>query len=169
MLSAAIDFQGGKAARPYVEKAAAQFTTVVDTENLLSSHFGFRAIPNMVFIDEAGIIRFIKFTGFDIRHETDRAFVTRFIESPNVEHLARDSEQGTGFDDPIALVHFQTGMASYRRGDTSAALDVWREAVAMEPENWIIRKQIWAIAHPERFYAGDVDFDWQKDQIAEGQ
>ena len=47
-------------------------------------------------------------------------------------------------------------------------LDAWREAVAIEPENWIIRKQIWAIEHPERFYAGEVDFDWQAAQIAEG-
>jgi len=47
-------------------------------------------------------------------------------------------------------------------------MDAWREAVAIEPENWIIRKQIWAIEHPERFYAGEVDFDWQAAQITEG-
>ena len=141
---------------------------MVDTENLLSAYFGFRVIPNMVFVDESGIIRYIKFAGFDIRHATDRTFVEGFIQSPNIEDLARATEQGTGFDDPMALVHFQAGMVCYRRGETKEAMDAWREAVAIEPENWIIRKQIWAIEHPERFYAGEVDFDWQAAQIAEG-
>lgn len=168
MLSAAIDFQGGKAVRPYTDKAAAQFTTVVDTENLLSVHFGFRIIPNMVFVDEAGIIRYIKFAGFDIRNETDRAFVERFIESPSVDDFAAASEAGNGFDDPAALIHFQDGLAAYKRGETTQAMTAWREAVVLEPENWIIRKQIWAIENPDRFYAGDVDFAWQKEQIADG-
>ena len=45
-------------------------------------------------------------------------------------------------------------------------MEQWREAAALEPTNWIIRKQIWAVEHPERFYDGAVDFDWQKEQIA---
>jgi hypothetical protein len=31
-----------------------------------------------------------------------------------------------------------------------------------------MRKQLWAIEHPDRFYDGDVDYDWQKVQVKEG-
>ena len=29
----------------------------------------------------------------------------------------------------------------------------------------MIRKQIWAVEHPERFYPA-IDWDWQKEQLA---
>jgi len=35
----------------------------------------------------------------------------------------------------------------------------------MDPKNFIVRKQIWAIVHPDKFYSGDVDFDWQQIQM----
>lgn len=31
---------------------------------------------------------------------------------------------------------------------------------------WLIRKQLWAIETPEAFYEGNVDFEWQKEQMA---
>ena len=37
----------------------------------------------------------------------------------------------------------------------------------LDPENWRIRKQIWAIEHPDKFYTGDSpDFGWQKEELA---
>ena len=38
----------------------------------------------------------------------------------------------------------------------------------LEPDNYIIRKQIWAVQNPDRFYSGDVDYAWQKEQMAQG-
>jgi len=29
---------------------------------------------------------------------------------------------------------------------------------------WTLRKQYWALAHPEHFYAGPIDLAWQKAQ-----
>ena len=53
-------------ARPFVESAGATFPTVVDRNNLLSRIYGFKAIPNALFIDEAGSIQYLKYSGFDI-------------------------------------------------------------------------------------------------------
>ena len=36
----------------------------------------------------------------------------------------------------------------------------------MDPQNWLIRKQLWAIETPEVSYEGDVDYGWQKEQIS---
>ena len=65
-MSVAVDFQGAAKARPFVEMAKASYPNVVDTDNELGLLFGFKAVPNAVFIDEAGIIRYTKFGGFDI-------------------------------------------------------------------------------------------------------
>ena len=62
----AIDAQGAEMARPFVESAGATFPTVVDRNNLLSRNYGFKAIPNALFIDEGGNIRYLKYSGFDI-------------------------------------------------------------------------------------------------------
>ena len=44
----------------------------------------------------------------------------------------------------------------------------WKKGRDLEPDNWVVRKQIWAVEHPERFYDGDVDSAWQKEQIQQG-
>ncbi len=47
----------------------------------------------------------------------------------------------------------------------SEAAGALRKARELEPDNWLIRKQIWAIEHPEHFYEGPVDFAWQRQQL----
>jgi len=56
--------------------------------------------------------------------------------------------------------------AAYLTAERPAqAADALRAALKIDPENWIVHKQIWAIEHPERFYGGDVDFSWQREQL----
>ena len=43
------------------------------------------------------------------------------------------------------------------------ALARWREDVVMEPDSYIILKQVWAVRNPEKFYDGDVNYDWQRE------
>lgn len=167
MISVAIDFQGVDKARPFVEQAGATFPTVIDAENQLGLLFGFKAIPNAIFVDEVGIIRYTQFSGFDIRQPQYRQLTEGFATSPDLTALAAETRAGSGFESDAASNHFRRGLAYYRSGDTQAALHEWRAGAALEPDNWIFRKQVWAIEHPERFYAGDVDFDWQKEQIAQ--
>ena len=39
-------------------------------------------------------------------------------------------------------------------------------ALRIEPNNFIIRKQIWRIEYPEKFYPV-IDYDWQKVKLAQ--
>ena len=64
--------------------------------------------------------------------------------------------------------HFQRGLKLYRAGDIEGAKSVWREGSAIDPGHWNMRKQLWAIEHPERFYDGAVDYGWQKEQVEAG-
>jgi hypothetical protein len=44
------------------------------------------------------------------------------------------------------------------------ALATWREALSADPDNFLVRSQIWVAEHPERFYPA-VDRAWQELQL----
>ncbi len=64
-----------------------------------------------------------------------------------------------------AMARFQLGLVLLETGKKQEAMDEWRKALALDPQNWIIHKQIWAVEHPDKFYNGDVDYGWQKTQL----
>jgi tetratricopeptide (TPR) repeat protein len=63
---------------------------------------------------------------------------------------------------------FRIGRTLLRQDREKQALVELKKAWELDKGNWIIRKQIWAIEHPEKFYDGKVDYDWQKVQIEQG-
>nr|HMN31080.1 tetratricopeptide repeat protein [Caldilineaceae bacterium] len=107
------------------------------------------------------------FGGFDIRKNEHRQLAERFAASPDLTSLGLDSQAITASGNAEAGAHFQAGLAHYQAGDVQAALSAWRKGVELDPTNWIIRKQVWAIENPEHFYAGEVDYEWQRKQIAQ--
>jgi hypothetical protein len=165
VLAVAIDFQGAELPRRYVEQANSTYANAVDTENLLGLHFGFRAVPNAVFVNEAGIIQYAQFGGFDIRQPADRQRAEQFAAAEQVLPTPK-APVGGGLGSDEARTHFNNGLTLWHRGERDQALAEWRKGLAYEPDKWIIRKQIWAIEHPDKFYRGEVDFAWQREQIA---
>ena len=59
----AVDAQGPDKVQPYLDLAGATFVTLIDEPNLLSSIFGFKAVPNGLLIDEYGILNYQKYGG----------------------------------------------------------------------------------------------------------
>ena len=64
-----------------------------------------------------------------------------------------------------ATARFQLGLVLLEVGKEQEAMAEWRKALALDPQNWIIHKQIWAVEHPDKFYKGAVDYTWQKVQL----
>ena len=122
VLAVAIDVQGSAKVRPYVEQAGATYLNAVDTENRLSLIFGFKAVPNVILVDDAGIIRYTRFGGFDIRNADHRRLAEHFVSSPDWAELERQAEGANGFRSAEALEKFQDGLAFYRQGHVQAAL-----------------------------------------------
>lgn len=177
ILSVAVDLQGPEKARPFHEAAGARFTTVVDETNRLSELFGFKAVPNGLLIDEEGRLVYKRFSGFDIRKPETAEIVKMFLarnDSPDDLLPGRpvaENATGSAVRDGIPVVsmgHFRKGLALLKAGDREGAAAVWREGIAAEPDNWLMRKQLWALEHPDKFYAGTIDFAWQKLQIEAG-
>jgi len=63
---------------------------------------------------------------------------------------------------------FRIGRTMLKQGKKDEALVELKKAMKLDKNNWIIRKQIWAIENPEKFYEGKVDYGWQKLQIEQG-
>lgn len=144
-----------------MEAAATEFKTVLDQKNVLGKLFGYRAIPNGVFIDEAGVLRYRRFSGFDIKNPDMAADVMAFASGADEVKLdASDTQTSSDY--------FGRGLTLYEAGDIEGAKQVWREGIEVEPDHWNMRKQLWAIENPERFYDGKVDYAWQKEQVELG-
>jgi thioredoxin-like negative regulator of GroEL len=66
-----------------------------------------------------------------------------------------------------ASIPFTHGLVLLRQGKTNDALVKLTQARDLDSGNWRIRKQIWALEHPEKFYGTNgIDWNWQKEQIA---
>ena len=140
---------------------------MVDEDNLLGELYGFKAIPNGLLIDEAGVLRHKIISAFDINLPDTADFLEQWLTSPSKD-LERKEFVGEDVEEPgssIALSHFRRGVALKRLDEAVAE---WQKAVVLEPDNYLIRKQVWAAEHPEKFYSGDVDYDWQGEQLKAG-
>lgn len=71
-------------------------------------------------------------------------------------------------DKKSAEVLFRWGHYLYLQKSTKEAEGKWLQAAGLEPRNWIVRKQIWAIRYPKRFYPR-IDLAWQQLQIQRGE
>ena len=165
-----MDAQGPSKARPYVEQANTTYTNVIDEDNHLGKLFGFKAIPNGLLIDEKGILKYMQFGGFDIQKPQTAEIVHEWAKPTFSSDASTLSPDHLGMDDHLkAIALFQQGTFEFRNGDTAAALGKWKNALALAPDNLVIRKQIWAVENPDKFYSGhDVDYNWQREQFEKG-
>jgi tetratricopeptide (TPR) repeat protein len=206
-LSVAVDTDVERV-RPFAEGLG--FPTAVDRSNVLGRLFDFDVVPNGLFLDEDGVLRFLHVGGFDVRRpevtaqiealvradfgaNTTPAHVqqealelevlrTELVENPDDAGLnfalgdallregrAADAEaafrRATKLDPRDSSAHFGLGTALMQQGQQGAALEAWRVALAHDPANFTIRKQIWRLEHPERFYP-EIDLAWQQEQLA---
>jgi len=66
-----------------------------------------------------------------------------------------------------AAIPFTHGLILLRQGKKPEALTMFTRARDLDPSNWRIRKQIWALENPDKFYSGPgIDWKWQKEQRA---
>ncbi len=153
------DAGGPDRARRYARAAEATYPVLVDAEGLLATLYGFRAVPNGWVIDADGVIRFRHIGGFDIRKSEavdaiEAVLTGAATSSPSVQPGPHEK----------AMRAFQQGVRLLRRGKPREAVDAWVRAAEADPENRLVRKQLWYLLHPDRFVP-QVDFAWQKAQM----
>ncbi len=162
-----MDAQGAEAARPWAEPVAGSFPTVVDSENRLAQLYGYKLIPNGVFLDEEGIVRYRKFGGFSIDNAGDVAAIQCLIDG-ETEQIEAESRAApyhlAATERELVEARLRLGAELFRRGARDEAVAEWKRALRLDPENLTIRKQLWMAEHPEKFHP-TIDFAWQQEQL----
>jgi len=167
-VSVAVDAQGAAAVRPWTEQAGATFPTVVDRDSALAALYDYKLVPNGIFLDAAGLIRYRKFGGFNAENAADVAAIQRLIDGEVVQIDSDQAEAAYQLGEAErALVdaRMRLGAEYFGRGAHSQAIAEWQQALRLDPENLTIRKQIWMATYPEKFHP-TIDFDWQRGQLA---
>lgn len=169
----AADLDGAAVVRPWTELAGATYPTVVDGDNVLGRLLNYRIVPNGLFVDEDGVLQ-----GKWIRFYHDDSECVAAVDQFRAGTLApfeREPEArlpGAGGLTPVERELYETrvrlGTALAALGRRAEAADEWYRAVLMDPENFVLRKQVWRLRYPERF-GQTIDFEWQKEQLVREQ
>ncbi|TWT27184.1 thioredoxin family protein [Planomicrobium sp. CPCC 101110] len=164
ILSVAADGQGPEVVKPYTEGTT--FKTVVDENNVLINLFGFKMVPNGIFLDEEGTIRMIK-EGFKLDHPENIKAVEQLIrkEVEKVEFGGDSPKSGQpDLQQQLAQTKYKLGMEYAKQGRNDEALKELDDACLLDPDNFTIRKQRWYIRFPEKF-SPEIEFEWQQGQL----
>lgn len=67
-----------------------------------------------------------------------------------------------------AAAHFELGQHLHRSGHPQDAVPHFREAHALQPDNWTYRRQAWSLVHPLQAPSEEYEGDWLSDVRAIG-
>ena len=169
MVVIAQDAQGTEVARPWVEKAGGTYRALLDQRNQIGNAYNLKFVPVGILVDGEG--RLVRPVGsVNIDDETFYEELKEWAETgviPAAWHAGESAEVRplTGGEQE-ADARFQLAIVLLDQGKREAAIAELKEAFKLDPKNWLIRKQLWAIETPEAFYEGDVDYGWQKEQMS---
>ena len=154
--------------RPWHAAANADFVTLVDSQNIFGTRYNLKAIPYGVMIDETGRLVKPPFN-VNVKDQKTLAMLEKWLLDPDYNAMLLDgikpSNEPPAKTNAEAAARFQLGLVLLEEGKKEEAMTEWRKALALDPKNWIIHKQIWAVEHPDKFYENGVDYGWQKAQL----
>ncbi len=131
----------------------------------------YNAIPNGIFLDEEGIVRYICLAGFSVDNDEHFRAVRRLIDG-EIEQIDEDAGSDSTSNDvlrrELSDTKFALAVQYLSQNRTDDALAELQSALELNPNNFVIRKQIWAIKFPEKFHP-TIDRTWQKEQLAKEQ
>jgi hypothetical protein len=159
MLAVAQDVAGESRVAPVIRERAVSFPVLVDRSSALGRALGFRIVPSGAFFGSNGDVLYRHVDDFDIGDPRVRMNLDAFLDGRQVE--SPDTSERMN---PAALELFARGVALYSEGAKESAVSLWRRALEIDPDNFVIRSQIWVVEHPEHFYPV-VDRDWQAVQL----
>ena len=136
---------------------------MVDSQGKLAADFRFNYVPLTLLVDEEGRLGRGP-TGTNIDKESDWEEIAGWLRTGSIDTPPKPT-QAAGFTAPEAKLRFEAAAVALSKQETNAALALLESALRLDSGNWLIRKQIWSIKNPDRFYGGPIDFDWQKQQL----
>ncbi len=158
MVGVAQDAQGAERVAPIVRERGSTFPVLVDRTGELARALSLRLVPAGALVED-GVVRLAQREGFELGDPRLVANLEAFLAGRPVEAV-----DDAAPIDPKALEKFGEGVHAHAAGERGRAVELWREALELDPANFLIRSQLWLEEHPGRF-GTDIDLDWQALQL----
>ena len=156
-------------ARTWVEKAGATYRALLDQHNQIGKAYNLKYVPVGIALGEDG--RLARPVGsVNIDDAAFRAELAAWATSGAIP-ANWQALPGGGRPQPLSVAEreadarLQLAIVLLEREARAEAVAELKKAVRLDPQNWLIRKQLWALETPEAFYSGEVDYSWQKAQM----
>ena len=160
VVGVSVGVEGATRAAPFVEDAGAKFDVLLDETFLLGDVFGFATLRNVALVDERGVVQWLQAGGFDLRDTEAQELIEAWAGDPS--SLPSSS---TPIESGATVVRaLREGSAAWHAGDRDGARAAWRAALQADPDNPLLRDQVWSVEHPDRYFSGPVDKEWQSDR-----
>lgn len=169
MVVIAQDAQGAEVAKPWVEKAGATYRALLDQNNFIGKAYNLKYVPVGIFLDEDGklarAVGSVNIDNDDFQAELTEWVTSGAIPKAWIEADKQSAPKALTAEEKEADARFQLAIVLLENNKKEDAIAELKKAFALDPQNWLIRKQLWAIETPEAFYEGNVDYGWQKAQM----
>ncbi|MCW2622241.1 MAG: hypothetical protein JWL64_1843 [Frankiales bacterium] len=97
-----------------------------------------------------------------VRHGADSRYAL-------AEHEVVERSAPRSLDQSLAAARFELGEHRHRSGDHDAAVEHWREAHRLQPDNWTYKRQAWNLEAPDSVRTVDrYGSGWLDDVKAQG-
>ena len=163
------DLQGAEVAKPWVEKAGGTYRALLDQHNAVGKAYNLKYVPVGIVVDEEGrlakAVSNVNIDDDDFAGKLAEWVETGAMPQEWVQNDRQDEPRQLSADEVEADARFQLARVLLQKGEKAEAIAELKRAVQLAPQNWLIRKQLWAIEAPEAFYEGNVDYTWQKAQM----
>ena len=158
VISIACDVTGPEHPMRYLRKAKATFEMWIDATCAISRRWGLKRVSVPILLDEEGCL-------LKVGEKLDEAFLAeaeKLLAQPPARRGAPEPKVDTQNTQVEILMQSCTNLLSRKRVDD--AVGALKKALALDPENRIIPKQVWVLRNPEKFYSGAIDKEWQAAQ-----
>lgn len=164
----ACDVKGREAAEQWIAAASPTHPSLIDAQFVVAGLYNTRNVPAVFWIDESGqIVRgndpiyalpLNRETGErtpngryldGVRDWVVNGAASRFVTEPD-ETAKRIGMPDA--DNAQASTHFRLGVYLQEQGRTAEAIEEFKRAHALKPDNWNYKRQAWALADLEQDY-----------------
>ena len=163
ILSVSADIRGAGVVKPYAEQFS--FSTIVDRRNVFGDTFGFKLVPNGIFVDENRVIRMIK-QNISVENIEHIRFIEKLLfgEIEKAEFPEEQYNSLSKFEKELVQVKMKSAIEYIKQDNKEQALIQLDEAQLHAPDDFVIRKQRWILRYPEKFEP-TIDYHWQNKQL----
>lgn len=159
-IAVAVDARGPEVVKPWIE--AVGFPVLVDRQNALGGHLGAQMVPNGLLVGEFGQIEWYRHGGFSVDRAKDTEAISTWLSGDVVSPTPNTPQMGPHRE--VFDLHVRLAQLMAHTGDRDGAVEEFRAALTLDPDNFIVRKQIWVLQYPERFVP-NIDTHWQQEKL----